>query len=135
MKAGTWDHFAPDGGSGGFLYGMSKRMNNHGRQISKYQSLYCEQVFEGKSPRRKSDHQTLLRWDDESRGEFLRIGHDEYYLTPTGLELLAVNLIFNTYLAQERKGVERLCQDLYQMGLMTDLYPFRDESDSSRSEA
>jgi len=77
----------------------------------------------------------LLRWDDESRGEFLRIGHDEYYITPTGLELLAVNLIFNTYLAQERKGVERLCQDLYQMGLMTDLYPFRDESDPSRSEA
>lgn len=72
----------------------------------------------------------LLRWDEESRGEFLRIGHDEYYLTPAGLEILAVNLIFNTYLDEERTGVERLCQDLHHMGLMTDLYPFTEDSNS-----
>jgi len=76
----------------------------------------------------------LLRWDDESRGEFLHIGHDEYYLTPTGLEILAVNLIFNTCDDSGRIEIERLCRDLHQMGLMTDLYPFINESNPTLSE-
>jgi len=75
----------------------------------------------------------LLRWDEESRGEFLHVGHNEYYLTPTGLEILAVNLIFNAYIDPEGTGIKRLCRDLQQMGLLTVLYPFVNETNQPLS--
>lgn len=87
----------------------------------------AEEYLQGNHRAVKAIIKPLLRWDNESRGEFLRIGHNEYYLTPSGLELLAVNLMFNVRTGPARAGIERLCRDLHQMGLMTDLYPFIDE--------
>ncbi len=61
----------------------------------------------------------LLRVDEESTGEFLRIG-ENYFITPKGLNILASNMAVpgNIFQGVDPFLMERLWDDLYEMGVI-----------------
>ncbi|MDY0187099.1 MAG: hypothetical protein RBR16_04165 [Syntrophus sp. (in: bacteria)] len=61
----------------------------------------------------------LQRVDEDSAGEFLRIG-DNYFITPEGLKVFVSNMAVpgNVFYGVDKSDIERLWNDLQEMGVI-----------------